>query len=134
MKMVEELRPSAAARGHAGMLPISAKAATENNRIAQAITRASTKREKLRGESKNQPQRTGGNSPSSERGVSMIGARGALESIKCSSADAKIESRPEIAAAESIWVSNQSFRAFRVFGVSPQNCMPPWPLLSAQQT
>src|SRR6266567_1377934 len=113
--MVEAVRKSAAASGHAGKPPITAIELIEKSRIAQSKTNVSTKAEKQRTESDRSPQLTRGSPKYSAAAVisgsTTIAGRAAAEKISSLSGAAKIESRPVIAAEERICVKSQSRRA-----------------------
>src|SRR6266404_1936480 len=102
--MVNAVKKSAAASGHAGKPPITAIELIEKSKTAQSRTRESTKIEKMRAEREKNPQLTRGESESSRAngGSTTIAGLAAAENDSAGSIAENIESRPEIVAAESI--------------------------------
>src|SRR5215469_16440063 len=119
MKIVVVVTNRAVDKGQAGKPPMTASALTKNKSTAQVTTSVSTKIEKLRGENENNPQEIPGAKTSSA--CNRMGVRNSLERARCVSTFANIESRPEIAAAESICARIQSLRASSVRWARPAN-------------
>jgi len=102
--MVEVVKKSAMASGHAGKPPITPIELTEKSNTAQSRTRESTKIEKMRAEREKNPQLTRGDSETSTAngGSTTMAGLAAAENDSAGSIAENIVSRPEIVAAESI--------------------------------
>ena len=100
---MDVVRKRAAVSGQAGKPPMTAMELIENSKTAQSRTRVSTKMEKLRDETENEPHVMGSDSDSPlASGSTTMAGLPAGENVSSRSTAANIESRPETDAAESI--------------------------------
>src|SRR5690349_2362853 len=107
--MADATTSRVSARGHGGIPPTVASALMENKRIAQARTTASIKIPNVRAFIEKKPKRIAKErSGRGTVGSTKIAGVEAAENIICASVGANMESRPEAAAAERIWMYIQS--------------------------